>query len=340
MWLVWGGAVLVSLAAMVVVGVSWQNVRKEGRKAAAKNRSEDRRKEREREKEREQERERERESFHVRHVAVVRSCYPTRNGTPRQPCLVPSSRGLIWSLAEDEEDEMWEEWQRLLDQLGGEEGRPSPSHWLWVTFAFHTNTNHHKQSFRPRIRPPRLGSAMVGAFATRTPHRPNPVGISLCRVEGVEGGSIAVRGLDLVDGTPVLALQVYADHPLDGPPHRVPEWLSDPISTQRVEWAQEARDTLARHWQSPSGGHPAQSLFKEAAEVELFIHETLTYDIRSHRHKGKGLEGAALVYRVYLDTVDVVWRVVQPGLVVVQEIVLLEKPGSSPLNPSSAILLG
>lgn len=67
-----------------------------------------------------------------------------------------------------------------------------------------------------------------GILATRSQLRPNPIGVTVCEVRGVDGASIRVRGLDAVDGTPVLDIRPYIPHYDSLPDARVPEWARPP----------------------------------------------------------------------------------------------------------------
>jgi tRNA (Thr-GGU) A37 N-methylase len=76
-----------------------------------------------------------------------------------------------------------------------------------VIWCFHENTNAEaasRASVPAKIRPPRCHGAKVGCLSTRSPHRPNAIGLSVVRVEGVSRAGIDVSCLDMVDGTPVL----------------------------------------------------------------------------------------------------------------------------------------
>ena len=97
---------------------------------------------------------------------------------------------------------------------------------VWVLFVFHQNG---KATAKPKVAPPRLGGdKRVGLFSTRTPHRPNPIGISLGRIESVQGDTVHITGLDIVDGTPILDIKPYIptfDRP-EATEFRVPDWLA------------------------------------------------------------------------------------------------------------------
>ncbi len=92
---------------------------------------------------------------------------------------------------------------------------------IWVLFWFH-----HNKAWRPKVLPPRSTTGRKGVFATRAPHRPNPIGLSVVRLERVDGLSLAVRDADMLDGTPVLDLKPYVAY-TDAHPAAGSGWLSD-----------------------------------------------------------------------------------------------------------------
>ncbi len=125
-------------------------------------------------------------------IGVIETPFKERFGTPRQPSLVPSSWGILRLRAG-------------LNLFGSLEGLEGFSH-AWLVFVFHENQN---KMVRAKIHPPRLEGAKIGLFATRTPHRPNPIGLSAVKIEKVEAGTIYFSGVDLIDGTPILDLKPY-----------------------------------------------------------------------------------------------------------------------------------
>lgn len=76
---------------------------------------------------------------------------------------------------------------------------------IWIIYHFHKNDSH----LKPKISPPRLDGKKVGVLATRSPHRPNPIGMSLVKLDRIEGSTIYFLGSDMVDGTPVLDIKPY-----------------------------------------------------------------------------------------------------------------------------------
>ncbi len=135
----------------------------------------------------------------IRPIAYIRTEFPEKFGVPRQSGLAKGLRGRI----------VFEPQYRNLDALRGLEGF---SH-IWLIWEFSANRSTGK--WQPTVRPPRLGgNAHIGVFATRSPFRPNPLGLSCVAVEGIElstdeGPVITVKGADLMDGTPVYDIKPY-----------------------------------------------------------------------------------------------------------------------------------
>jgi tRNA-Thr(GGU) m(6)t(6)A37 methyltransferase TsaA len=157
--------------------------------------------------------------FHFRAIGVVRSPFKDKFGVPRQPGLAASARGTV--VLHDDPDLRTA--LRSLDQF---------TH-LWIVFVFH---EHGGRNWKPSIRPPRLGgSEKVGVLASRSPHRPNPIGLSAVAIERIdfERGEISVSGVDLIDGTPVLDIKPYIPY-ADSFPSAGSGWASGPITRYPV----------------------------------------------------------------------------------------------------------
>ena len=135
--------------------------------------------------------------FSVKFIARVRSDFQTKFGIPRQSGLVEELESRV----------VFEPEFRNPDALRGIEGF---SH-LWLFWQFSAAV---RGGWSPTVRPPRLGgNARMGVFATRSPFRPNPIGLSCVRLLGVEHGAegpvLRVAGADLMDGTPILDIKPY-----------------------------------------------------------------------------------------------------------------------------------
>lgn len=92
---------------------------------------------------------------------------------------------------------------------------------IWVLFTFH-----HNQSWNPMVLPPRGRNTKVGVFATRSPYRPNPIGMSCVKVLRIEKLKIYVAGADLLDGSPILDIKPYVAY-ADSFPEVEPAWLQN-----------------------------------------------------------------------------------------------------------------
>ncbi len=126
------------------------------------------------------------------------------------------------------------------DALSGLEGWQ----YAWVLFVFHRNVEEGR-GWKPKVLPPRA-EEKHGVFATRSPHRPNPIGMSAVRIERIEGLVVHVRELDILDGTPVLDLKPYVPY-ADSRPDARSGWLEarDPLPAWSVDFTEEADEQLS-----------------------------------------------------------------------------------------------
>ncbi len=134
-------------------------------------------------------------------IARIRTDFPTKFGIPRQSGLVESLEGVI----------VFEPEYRIPEALRGLDGY---SH-IWLLWEF---SEAKKENWSATVRPPRLGgNRRMGVFATRSPFRPNSIGLScvkLCGIEETEdcGTVLRVKGADLMDGTPIFDIKPYLTH--------------------------------------------------------------------------------------------------------------------------------
>ena len=145
----------------------------------------------------------------MRPIAHLRNAFPTKFGLPRQSGLVPELTSTI----------VFEPEFRVPEALRGIE---SYSH-LWLIWGFHQAVREcgkagggteNEASWRPTVRPPRLGgNTRMGVFATRSPFRPNPLGLTVVKLlvveESAEGLVLVVGGADMMDGTPIYDIKPY-----------------------------------------------------------------------------------------------------------------------------------
>ncbi|MCW5891108.1 MAG: tRNA (N6-threonylcarbamoyladenosine(37)-N6)-methyltransferase TrmO [bacterium] len=144
-------------------------------------------------------------TFAMTVIGHARTPWPRKEDAPHQPSAAPDSAGVLAILPAYREG---------LADLGAF-GR------IWVLFAFH----HHGETFALRVKPPR-GGPKRGVFATRAPHRPSPIGLTSVELVGVDvaAGRVEVRGVDLLDGTPILDLKPYLPN-VDAWPDAGHGWL-------------------------------------------------------------------------------------------------------------------
>ncbi len=146
----------------------------------------------------------------LRPVALLRTPFAEKFGVPRQGGLVPEAEGRVEFLPEFDRDDLVR-------------GLEAFSH-VWLVTHFHKNP---PWTGATTVRPPRLGgNERVGVFASRSPNRPNPLGLSLVRLLGIDpspGLGLRVAGVDAVDGTPVFDVKPYLPW-CEAPPNARSDW--------------------------------------------------------------------------------------------------------------------
>lgn len=214
----------------------------------------------------------------LRPIGVVRTPFREKFGIPRQGGLVDEVRATLELFSPFDREEAWR----------GIEGF---SH-LWLITWFHAD----KGEAGLTVRPPRLGgNARLGVFATRAPYRPNPLGLSVVRLEAVEshgaGVRLVVRGADLLDGTPLLDVKPYLPY-------------ADAIQQATGGFAPMAPETsLVVDWSAKARMQAAQ--WSEVyPDLPALIAAVLARDPRPAYQRQAGR-----VYGLRLYTLDVHWRV-------------------------------
>lgn len=216
----------------------------------------------------------------IRPVAILRTPFAEKFGVPRQSGLVPAAEGKVEFLPEFAA----EDFTRGLDAF---------SH-LWLFTGFHKNPPWDGSA---TVRPPRLGgNTRVGVFASRSPQRPNGLGLSLVELLAVQPGALRVAGIDAVDGTPVYDIKPY-----------LPWCEARPDA--RADWAQGP----------PAARSPDQIVLPAAlaatlpAEVAALVHQLLSLHLQpayqqatEDRIYGMTVAGWNIRWRQRGETVEVV----------------------------------
>ena len=144
-------------------------------------------------------------------VARVHSPFGSKFGIPRQS-----------SLANTEGRIVFEDAYRNREALRGLEGFER----IWLIWEFSANKQAEGE-WQPTVRPPRLGgNTAMGVFATRSPYRPNPLGLSCVELLAIENGELIVKGADLMDGTPIYDIKPYLPY-ADSYPDAKAAWATE-----------------------------------------------------------------------------------------------------------------
>lgn len=232
-------------------------------------------------------------------VAFTRSCFRDKFGVPRQPGLTRHAwADLVIEPPFDREEAF--------------RGLETCSH-IWLTFQFHEAV---REEWRPVVRPPRLGgNKKVGVFASRSPFRPNSLGLSVVRNEGlqrVDGRLVLrIRDHDLIDGTPILDIKPYLPFADSIPDARIGWADSAPTERLPVFFSVEAEQQLA---DLPAERYP---------EFRALIEDVVSYDPRPSFRRGRD---EARIYGAHLYDFNVRFRFVA----------LTDREQDGAVNPDSA----
>jgi tRNA (adenine37-N6)-methyltransferase len=207
-------------------------------------------------------------------IGYMRTAHVTKVEAARQPAAAQDAPGVIQLLPGHNLEHAIEDlaaWERI-----------------WVIFWFDRN-----QGWRPKVLPPRSTSGRKGVLATRSPHRPNPLGLSVLRLDRIDGLQLHVRDVDLLDGTPVLDIKPYVAY-TDAHPDSGNGWLQqpDPRPSHVVVFTAAAEQQLA--W---IAGHTALPL-RERIETTLRLGPQPHPYRRIRRGKGGSMTLAVQDWRI------------------------------------------
>ncbi|NOX76212.1 MAG: tRNA (N6-threonylcarbamoyladenosine(37)-N6)-methyltransferase TrmO [Gammaproteobacteria bacterium] len=239
-------------------------------------------------------------------IGIIRSCFKEKFGVPRQPGLATEARATL-------------ELQPPYDRPESLTGLEGFSH-LWVVFVFHQAL---RDGWRPTVRPPRLGgNRRIGVFASRSPFRPNPIGLSVVALEKIDTSSagchLHLRGADLLDGTPVLDIKPYVPY-CDALPEATAGFASaPPEEVFAVGFSEVAEVQCAAR---EAAGNPG---LRKLIEQLLRLDPRPAYcSRRSPDEDGK----PARQFGMRLYDIDLRWRV-EEGRVLVTELLAVPDAGT------------
>lgn len=170
--------------------------------------------------------------YHFEPIGIFESVFPEKNGTPRQGSIAPNSRGRLKILKPSSAS----------DAL---EGLDCFSH-IWLIFVFHRNAK--IKDDHSKIRAPRLSGKKIGIYASRTPHRPNPIGLTSAKIDRIEKNYLYLSGVDLLDQTPILDIKPYVSYSDIIEKTTLPTWIEDPtvgnIPEENITFSENALKQL------------------------------------------------------------------------------------------------
>ena len=199
-------------------------------------------------------------------IAITHSCFKDKFGVPRQPGLTRHAHAELLI-------------QSPFDREDAFRGLETASH-LWLTFQFHEAI---RAEWRPVVRPPRLGgNKKIGVFASRSPFRPNSLGLSVVRNEGLirKNGQLVLRisDHDLIEGTPILDIKPYLP-------------FADSVPEASLGWAESAPTERADVAFSPEASAQLATLpVEEYPDVRALIEDVVSYDPRPSFRRGRDEE--------------------------------------------------
>ncbi len=218
-------------------------------------------------------------AFPCQPIGLVHSCFKEKFGIPRQPGLARTATAELELIGE----------YANIDAVRGLE---HCSH-IWVLFLF---SEHLERGWTPLVRPPRSLGAKLGVFATRATFRPNPIGMSVVKLDSVENRNgtpiLHLSGIDILDQTPVIDIKPYLPY-------------ADSLPEAHYAYASDAqKQNLTVNF-----SEPAQRMLSNApnpAALQQLIEDLLSCDPRpTHRRKADDQR----IYGIHLEHYNVRWRI-------------------------------
>lgn len=172
------------------------------------------------------------QTYNIKPIGFLESCFREKFGTPRQSGFVKNARARLTLVNEINSS--------CLEGIDG-------FSYIWIIFIFHIGLKDYNNK-KSKIKPPKLDGAKKGVFATRSPHRYNPIGLSIAKLDKLDGRTIHISGIDLIHGTPVIDIKPY--HYLDSLPAdqlQFPGWLLESRERgrfQTINFCESAKSEL------------------------------------------------------------------------------------------------
>ena len=237
-------------------------------------------------------------------IARVSSPYKEKFAIPRQPGLVSAATGKISLINQANNIEL----VRGLEQF---------SH-IWLLFIFHATK---QQGWKPLVRPPRLGgNKKLGVLSTRSTFRPNPIGMSVVKLEEItcikKQVTLHVSGIDLLDQTPIIDIKPYIPY-------------SDAIPSAQAGFAQEQPNKSLTVTFTLQAEKTLQQLSDKYSDLKSLIEQVLAQDPRPAYKQKKTQHKASLnmpamfddkVYGISLYQFNIKWRLISASKIEVFEI--------------------
>ncbi|GAB6018411.1 hypothetical protein CHUAL_000126 [Chamberlinius hualienensis] len=174
------------------------------------------------------------DNIRLQPIGYLDSPFSCKNATPRQPSLCDQAKAKVKLIT-----------KVLNNPSHALEGLQHFSH-VWLIFVFHQNK---QGSYKKgKVAPPRLNGKKMGVYATRSPHRINPLGLSLVKLDKIEGDTLYLSGIDMIDGTPILDIKPYIPC-YDDPNKQEPSSSSSSSEPQETEIEEPV--SVAQWIQSP-----------------------------------------------------------------------------------------
>eukprot|EP01132_Coremiostelium_polycephalum_P009056 gene9056-11094_t len=206
---------------------------------------------------------------------------------------------------------------------------------VWLLFWFHSNyknsnntetetiennnsNDNNKSNKTVKVRPPKLNGKRIGVFATRTPHRPVPIGMTLCKLERVDTSTSTVylSGIDIIDGTPILDIKPYIPMYDSIQDSMVPDWVNDVGNSSEIKQVEFTEESISGiyHCLNTVGLNVLKSkstIEEDVEKIKNLITEVLLNEPRSiYRRTKRPFEK----WGFYIDTLNIQCQVKSPGI--------------------------